>query len=167
MQYLKAFSISPSIHYTLASKGSREVANLTETQNLLTTVYGVKKIVCLSVTNSDLNYLRTGEKNQLNFFWDIYVKKCCPNFFSHQGAVKAWGEGQKANLLSKYRRSTRISTSPRATKQGRIKCRCHVPFQRSQHREQSWRRADTKKICFYYLVIPFNFHLKKLFKLMN
>ena len=24
-------------------------------------------------------------------------------------------------------------------------CRCHVPFQRSQHRKQSRRRADTKK----------------------
>ena len=45
MQYLKAFSISPSIHYTFASKASKEVANLTETQNLHTTVYGVKKFV--------------------------------------------------------------------------------------------------------------------------
>ena len=44
-------------------------------------------------------------------------------------------------------RSTQISTRPRATKQGRVKCRRHVPFQRSQHREQSRRRADTKKIC--------------------
>ena len=52
--------------------------------------------------------------------------------------------------------STQISTRPRATKQGRVKCWCHVPFQRSQHRERSRRRADTKKMrgeiieyCFY------------------
>ena len=30
-------------------------------------------------------------------------------------------------------------------KQGRVKCSCHVPFQQSQHREQSRRRADKKK----------------------
>ena len=37
---------------------------------------------------------------------------------------------------------TQISTCPRATKQGRVKCRYHAPFQRSQHREQSRRRAE-------------------------
>ena len=42
-------------------------------------------------------------------------------------------------------RSTQISTCPRPTKQGRVKCRGLVPFQWSQHREQSRRRADTKK----------------------
>ena len=32
--------------------------------------------------------------------------------------------------------------------QGSIECRHHVPFQRSQHREQSRRRAETKKIYY-------------------
>ena len=49
------------------------------------------------------------------------------------------------SFSSRNWRSTPISTRPRATKQGRVKCRCHVPFQRSQHREQSQRRADTTK----------------------
>ena len=40
---------------------SREVANFTERKNTHTPVYGVKELVCLSVTNFDLNYLRTGE----------------------------------------------------------------------------------------------------------
>ena len=30
-------------------------------------------------------------------------------------------------------------------KRGRVKCRSHIPFARSQHREYSRRRADTKK----------------------
>ena len=52
----------------------------------------------------------------------------------------------RVNGLRLYIRcSTQISTRPRATKQGRVKCRCHVPFQRSQHREQSLRGGDTKK----------------------
>ena len=42
-------------------------------------------------------------------------------------------------------RLTQISTCPGANKQGRVKCRHHVPFQRYQHREQSRRRADNKK----------------------
>ena len=40
---------------------SREVANFTGRKNTHTPVYGVKELVCLSVTNFDLNYLRTGE----------------------------------------------------------------------------------------------------------
>ena len=31
-------------------------------------------------------------------------------------------------------------------KQGRVNCRCHVPFQRSRHREQSQRREDKKNL---------------------
>ena len=46
---------------------------------------------------------------------------------------------------STIQRPTQISTCPRATKQGHVNCRCHVPFQWSQHREQSQRRVDTKK----------------------
>ena len=30
------------------------------------------------------------------------------------------------------------------TEQGRVKCRCHLPLQWSQHREQSRRRVNTK-----------------------
>ena len=44
----------------LASKASREVANLTERKNLYTPVYGVKEFVCLSVVNFEPNYLKTG-----------------------------------------------------------------------------------------------------------
>ena len=40
---------------------SRDVANLTERKNLYTPVYSVKEFVCLSVTNFDPNYLRTGK----------------------------------------------------------------------------------------------------------
>ena len=47
-------------HYTPASEASKELSNLTERKNMLTTFYGFEEIVCLSVTNFDLNYLRTG-----------------------------------------------------------------------------------------------------------
>ena len=40
---------------------------------------------------------------------------------------------------------SQISSRPRSNKQGSVKCSCHVPFQQSQHSEQSWRRADTKE----------------------
>ena len=43
------------------SEASREVANLNEIKNPHTPVNGVKEFVCLSVTNFDLNYLRTGK----------------------------------------------------------------------------------------------------------
>ena len=54
-------------------------------------------------------------------------------------------ETQLTKLLKPIQRTTQIRTRPRATQQGRVKCRCLVPFQWSQHREQSRRRADTKK----------------------
>ena len=48
-------------------------------KNPQTTVYGVKEIVtltvCLSVTNFDPNFLRTGKTQWAKFFWDIFVKK--------------------------------------------------------------------------------------------
>ena len=40
--------------------------------------------------------------------------------------------------------SRQANDCPRANKQGLVKCRRHILFQRSQHREQS-RRTDTKK----------------------
>ena len=47
-----------------ASEASKEVANLTKRKNPQTPVCGVKEFVplsvCLSVTNFDPNYLRTG-----------------------------------------------------------------------------------------------------------
>ena len=50
--------------YPPASEASREVAKLTERKNPYTPVYGVKEFVHPSVrpsvTNFDLNYLRTG-----------------------------------------------------------------------------------------------------------
>ena len=42
------------------SEASRELANLTERKNLHNPVCGVKEFVCPSVTNFDLNYIRTG-----------------------------------------------------------------------------------------------------------
>ena len=55
--------------YNPAREASRDVANLAERKNLQTPVYGVKEYVCLSVclflylsvSNFDLNYLRTGK----------------------------------------------------------------------------------------------------------
>ena len=47
--------------YPPVSEASREVTNLTERKNSRTPVNGVKKNLCLSVTNFDLNYLRTGK----------------------------------------------------------------------------------------------------------
>ena len=52
---------------------------------------------------------------------------------------------QLTKLLKPIRRTTQIRTHFRATQQGRVKCRCHVPSQRSQHRKQFRKRADTKK----------------------
>ena len=43
------------------SEASSEVAHLTERKNTHPPVYGFKEFVCLSVTNFNLNYLRTGE----------------------------------------------------------------------------------------------------------
>ena len=59
--------------------------------------------LCLSLAKFDLNYLRTGEIEWAEIFLDIFVKKCCPNFFlfSQQGAGIAWAEVQNAKLLSK------------------------------------------------------------------
>ena len=34
---------------------------------------------------------------------------------------------------------------PPQSYQAGVKCRCHVPFQRPQHRKQSWKRPDTKR----------------------
>ena len=55
---------------------------------------------------------------------------------------------KKSNVWTSSVCSTQISTCPRANKEGRVKCRRHVPFQRSKHREQFRRRADTyKNLC--------------------
>ena len=57
--------INMSTYYLPASKASREVENFDWKKNPHTLVYGVKEFVtlsvCLSVTNFDLNYLRTGK----------------------------------------------------------------------------------------------------------
>ena len=69
-----------------------------------TPVYGVKEFVGLSVTNFELNYLRTGKIEWAEIFLGTSVSKSnIPKFmFSRQGAGMAWAEGQKANLLSEY-----------------------------------------------------------------
>ena len=83
-----------------ASEANRELANLTE-RKVHTHPYMVSKNlsvclpVCLSVTNFDLNYIRTGEIEWAEiFFWISLSKRVIPGM--------AWAEGQKANLLSKY-----------------------------------------------------------------
>ena len=59
-----SFLINHPQYYPPASKARREKANATERKNLHTPVYGVKEFVCLSVTNFDPNYLRTGKTEQ-------------------------------------------------------------------------------------------------------
>ena len=49
------------LNFPPASNASMEVANLTERKNPHTPVNGIKEFVCLSVTNFDPNYLRTGK----------------------------------------------------------------------------------------------------------
>ena len=78
---------------------SREVANLTERKNPPTHIYGVKEFnlsVCLSVTNSDLNYLRTGKLEWYEFFLEYLCQKSYVLylFFWLQGASWAGAEGQ-------------------------------------------------------------------------
>ena len=70
------------------SKASREVANISEIKNLHTPVYGVKESVCqmsvcLSVTNSDPNYVRTGRTEWADFFKDIYASLVTRPVFVH------------------------------------------------------------------------------------
>ena len=68
--------------YPPASEASREVANLTERKNTHPPVHGVKELVCLSVMNFDLNYLRTGKIGWADIFWGISLsKRVVPNFF--------------------------------------------------------------------------------------
>ena len=60
------------------------------------------------------------------------------------GCQRYWGEAlwsclDKQMINAINRGSTQIITRPR------VKCRRHVLFQWSQHREQSRRKADTKK----------------------
>ena len=70
----KTFSFNPP-----ASEASREVTNLTWRKNPHATVYGVKEFVCLSVTNFELNYLRTGEiESAQKFFWISLSKSVFP-----------------------------------------------------------------------------------------
>ena len=47
---------------------SRKVANLTERNNLHTHIEGVNSFVCMSVTNFELNYLRTDRTEWAEFF---------------------------------------------------------------------------------------------------
>ena len=56
----------------LRAKRVREAANLTERKNLHSPVNGVKEFVYLSVTNFDLNYLRSGEIVHLYLILIVY-----------------------------------------------------------------------------------------------
>ena len=61
--------------YPPASEASREVANLTWRKNPHTPLYCVKEYVCLSVTNFDLNYLRTGKIERAEIFFRKPLQK--------------------------------------------------------------------------------------------
>ena len=50
------------------SEASREVANLTERKNSNAPVYSFKEFFCLSVTNFDPNYNRTGRTEWAEIF---------------------------------------------------------------------------------------------------
>ena len=50
--------------------------------------------VCLSVTNFDLNYLRTGKTAEI--FWNKFEKSNVPKMFSPQGAGRAKAQAQSA-----------------------------------------------------------------------
>ena len=56
------------------SEANREVANLTERKKMHNPVYDVKEFDCLSITNFDPNYLRTGKTEWTEFFKDIFDK---------------------------------------------------------------------------------------------
>ena len=68
---------------------SKKVANLNERKNTHPPVYGVEEFVylsvclsiCLSVTNFDLNYLRTGEIEILNQKCSIYTCWFCMSYW--------------------------------------------------------------------------------------
>ena len=64
----KIWKQSSQMFYPVASKASREVANLTVRKNPHTSVYGVKECVCLSVANFDPNYLGTGRTELTEIF---------------------------------------------------------------------------------------------------
>ena len=69
--------------YPPASEASREEANCSWRKNSHTPVYGVKEFVCLSVclsvTNFDHNYLRTGKIEWADIFLGYLCQKvvCC------------------------------------------------------------------------------------------
>ena len=55
-------------------------------------VHGVKEFACLSVTNFDLNYLRTGEIEWAEIFGGISLsKRVVPNFFFSAGGQYGLG----------------------------------------------------------------------------
>ena len=83
--------------YPPASEASREVANLTWRKNPHTPVYGVKEFFCLSVTNFDLKYLRTGKIEWVEIFFCISLSKSVvPNFFFSARGWYGLGRGPKS-----------------------------------------------------------------------
>ena len=99
LNYFITLLINPPV-----SKACREVANLTWRKNPHTPVYGVKEFVFLSVTNFDLNYLRTGKIEWAKILFRISLSKRVVQkiFFSRQGASMAWAEGWKANYAVSF-----------------------------------------------------------------
>ena len=75
----------------LGAKRIREVANLTESKNLHTPVYGVKEFVRLYVTNFDPNYLATGQTEWAEIFFRKSMAKTHISIFLfvHKGADRA------------------------------------------------------------------------------
>ena len=56
----------------------------------------------LSMTNFNLNNLRTGKIERAEIFLGYLCVKSYPKHISRPGAVMAWAESLKANLLAKY-----------------------------------------------------------------
>ena len=79
-----------------ASEASRVVANLIERKNQHTPVYGAKEFACLSVSNFDPNYLRTGRTEWDEIFSEHLCQKAMfqKNCFTREGACRARAEGQ-------------------------------------------------------------------------
>ena len=66
------------------SEASRVVENLTERKSTHPPVYGAKEFVCLSVTNFDINYLRTGEIEWAEKIFKISLSKRVVQKFFNQ-----------------------------------------------------------------------------------
>ena len=112
-----------------ASKGSREVANLTERKKSTYPVYGIKEFVCLSVLNFDPKYLRTGWTEWAqNFFLTSMAKTCVSKIFIFpKSRWQGWGSSRNSNFLTQY-----LSWNFKVCKFGCQTCFCKPIFLQKQ-----------------------------------